>query len=121
MRTYYVLTEDFSSFSSPKRLFDFSDKDESEMATIDVIIRKIGKNYYAVIKDERWPEDGVPTGKSIRLAKSSCLTGSYALINPKHPVTTPSTYFEAPILMPKPDGKGWMIFFRKISIRVCTF
>ena len=55
MRTYYVLTEDFSSFSSPKRLFDFSDKDESEMATIDVIIRKIGKNYYAVIKDERWP------------------------------------------------------------------
>ena len=63
MRTYYVLTEDFSSFSSPKRLFDFPSKADSEMATIDVIIRKIGKNYYAVIKDERWPEDGISDGE----------------------------------------------------------
>ena len=51
-----------------------------------------------------------PTGKSIRLAKSSYLTGPYSLVNPKHPVTTPYTYFEAPILMPKPGNKGWMIF-----------
>lgn len=38
------------------------------------------------------------------------MTGPYSLVNPKHPVTTPYTYFEAPILMPKPGNKGWMIF-----------
>ena len=111
MRTFYILTKDFEYFTTPERLFDFQNEADREMATIDAIIRKINGSYYAVIKDERWPEDGVPTGKTVRISHSRNLTGPYT--DPGQPVTTPYTYYEAPILMPKPDNDGWMIFSEK--------
>ena len=111
MRTFYILTKDFEHFTTPERLFDFQTEADREMATIDAIIRKINGTYYAVIKDERWPEDGVPTGKTVRISHSPNLTGPYT--DPGQPVTTPYTYYEAPILMPQPDNNGWMIFSEK--------
>lgn len=119
MRTFYILTEDFKHFTEPKRLFDFPNEADQEMATIDAIIRKIDGTYYAIIKDERWPEDGVPTGKSVRISQSKNLTGPYSI--PGKSVTTPYTYFEAPILMPKPDNDGWMIFSEKYPYEYVRF
>ena len=55
-RTFYILTSDFKTFTEPQRLFNFTGSDE-DMATIDVIIRKVGDEYCALMKDERWPED----------------------------------------------------------------
>ena len=53
----------------------------------------------------------MPTGKTVRISHSRNLTGPYT--DPGQPVTTPYTYYEAPILMPKPDNDGWMIFSEK--------
>lgn len=104
MRTFYSLTPDFEEFTKPKRLFDF-DGDDASMATIDVIIRKSGSAYYALIKDERWPQDS-PTGKTIRIATAGNLTGPYS--KPGPPITPP--WFEAPSIVPTHNNKGWYIF-----------
>lgn len=107
MRTFYVLTKDFEHFTRPERLFDFKGETVREMATIDAIIRKIDGTYYAVIKDERWPEDA-PSGKTVLIARSGKLTGPYS--DPDIQVTPPGVFFEAPVLMPNLDGTGWMVF-----------
>ncbi len=104
MRTFYILSSDFEKFSHSGRLFDFEDDDE-EMATIDVIIRKVGDIYYAIIKDERWPED-CNTGKTIRVSTSENLTGPYC--NPGPPITP--KWFEAPTLVSKSDNSGWYLY-----------
>lgn len=59
-RTLYVLSKDLKTFSDhPTRLFDWN------MGTIDVFIRKIGNQYYAVLKDETYPTLYWVTGKTI--------------------------------------------------------
>ena len=103
-RTFYILTEDFETFTPADRLFDFTG-DDADMATIDTIIEKEGDTYYAIIKDERWP-DKCPTGKTIRIASSSSLTGPYA--NPGPPVTP--AWREAPSIVRSPDGQGWYLY-----------
>ncbi|MGL4293338.1 MAG: glycoside hydrolase family 43 protein [Bacteroidales bacterium] len=119
MRTFYILTSDFKNFTQPKRLFDFKSEADKNMATIDVIIRKIDGEYYALIKDERWPEDGAPTGKTVRLSKSKNLTGPYC--EPGEPLTTPLTFFEAPTLVKKNNSKGWMIFVERYPYEYVCF
>ena len=103
-RTFYILTEDFETFTPADRLFDFTG-DDADMATIDTIIEKEGDTYYAIIKDERWP-DKCPTGKTIRIASSSSLTGPYT--NPGPPVTP--SWREAPSIVRSPDGQGWYLY-----------
>lgn len=103
-RTFYILTEDFETFTPADRLFDFTG-DDADMATIDTIIEKEGDTYYAIIKDERWP-DKCPTGKTIRIASSSSLTGPYT--NPGPPVTP--SWREAPTIVRSPDGQGWYLY-----------
>lgn len=85
-------------------MFNFTGSDE-DMATIDVIIRKVGDEYCALIKDERWPEDAPEVAKTIRMAKSKTLTGPYT--NPGAPITSLSVWHEAPILVPTVDGEGF--------------
>ena len=104
MRTFYILTSDWENFTAPQRLFDF-DGEDATMATIDVILNKEGGKYYALIKDERWPET-VSTGKTIRVASSDCLTGPYS--NPSASIT--DSWEEAPVAVRKVDGKGWYLF-----------
>lgn len=106
-RTFYILTSDFKSFTNPKRLFNFTGSDE-DMATIDVIIRKIGDDYCAIMKDERWPEDAPGVAKTIRMAKSKSLTGPYT--NPGVAMTPSSVWHEAPIVVPTVDGKGFFLY-----------
>lgn len=103
-RTFYILTEDFETFTPADRLFDFTG-DDADMATIDTIIEKEGDTYYVIIKDERWP-DKCPTGKTIRIASSSSLTGPYT--NPGPPVTP--SWREAPTIVRSPDGQGWYLY-----------
>ncbi len=103
-RTFYILTKDFKTFTEPKKLFNFTD-DDAEMATIDVIILKDGGKYYAIIKDERWPEDS-STPKSIRVATSDNLTGPYS--NPG-PQISPS-WREAPTLVKSMDDRYWYLY-----------
>lgn len=107
MRTCYVLTSNFETFTKADRLFNFTGVDE-DMATIDTIIRKVGDTYYAIIKDERWPEKSA-TAKTIRIATSANLTGPYS--NPG-PSITPEGY-EAPTLVQSMDEKSWYLYAEK--------
>ena len=104
MRTFYMLTSDFQTFTSPARLFHFTGED-AQMATIDATIVEDRGTYYAIIKDERWPRTS-PTGKTIRIAQSKHLTGPYS--NPG-PSVTPA-WREAPTVVPQLKGSGWSIY-----------
>ncbi len=103
-RTLYVLSKDLKTFSAhPTRLFDW------DMGTIDVFIRKIDGNYYAVIKDETYPTLYWTTGKTIRISKSPSLLGPYS-----EPSASISPNFrEAPMLIPSPDGKIWYMYYEQ--------
>lgn len=104
MRTCYVLTPDFETFTKAERLFNFTGSDEN-MATIDAIIRKVDNTYYAIIKDERWPEKSA-TGKTVRVATSPNLTGPYS--NPGPPISP--SWREAPIIVKSMDDKSWFLY-----------
>lgn len=110
MRTFYILTKDFVTFSPAARLFTFTGADE-EMAQIDASIHYSDGKYYAVIKDERWPEHAT-TGKMVRIAQSSSLTGPWS--NPG-PGVTPA-WREAPTLVQSPDGAYWYMFVEDYTV-----
>ena len=103
MRTLYVTSKDLKTFSHPRRLFNF------DLATIDVIIRKEGPKYYAIIKDEKYPDFSWSTGKTIRICSSYNLLGPYS--KPSPPVSP--NFREAPNLIPRPDGKGWYLYYEQ--------
>lgn len=104
-RTLYLLSKDLKTFDGPpRRLFDNWD-----MATIDVIIRKIGGHYYAIIKDERYPTLDWPTGKTIRICKADALLGPYS--KPNTPISP--NFREAATLIPSPDGKIWYLYYEQ--------
>jgi hypothetical protein len=103
-RTLYVLSKDLKTFSDhPTRLFDW------DMGTIDVFIRKIDDNYYAVLKDETYPTLYWTTGKTIRIAKSASLLGPYSEPSP----SISPNFREAPMLIPSPDGKIWYLYYEQ--------
>lgn len=103
MRTLYVTSRDLRNFSDPKRLFDF------DLATIDVILRREGTRYYAFLKDERYPSFDWPTGKTIRIATAPSILGPYG--KPSRPVTP--NFREAPTVIPRPDGRGWYLYYEQ--------
>lgn len=103
-RTFYILTSDFKTFTPAKRLFNFTGSD-ADMATIDTIIEKDGDTYYAIIKDERWPEK-CSTGKTIRIASSKKLTGPYS--NPGAPISP--AWREAPCMIKSPENGKWRLY-----------
>lgn len=107
MRTLYVLTKDFETYTEPQKLFNFTGTDEN-MAIIDAIIRKVNGVYYAILKDERDPAVAPETGKTVRIATSSNLTGPYT--NPGAPVTPNDMMREAPIFIERPNHSGWFIY-----------
>ena len=104
MRTFYVLTSDWQTFTDPKRLFAFTDTD-ANMATIDAIMYKENGTYYCLLKDERWPEH-TSSPKSIRVTTSKNLTGPFS--NPSAPICNP--WQEAPCAVKKIDGSGWLVY-----------
>ncbi|MCM5661804.1 glycoside hydrolase family protein [Galbibacter mesophilus] len=116
MRTFYALSKDLETFSKPARLFDFDTEADREMATIDVIIRKNDDGYFAVIKDERWPDE-CETGKTIRLSYSKNLTGPYS--NPTSPITP--SWFEAPAIVPGTNDAKWYLFAEQYPNRYNLF
>jgi len=100
-RTLYALSKDLKTFSEPpKKLFQW------DMATIDVIIRKVGDTYFAILKDERYPTLDWTTGKTIRVCHSKNLTGPYS--QPSQPISP--NFREAPTLIPSPNGKVWYLY-----------
>jgi hypothetical protein len=103
MRTLYVTSKDLVHFSDPKRLFPF------DMATIDVIVRRAGDRYYAILKDERYPSFDWPTGKTIRISASPGLLGPNE--EPSPPISP--NFREAPTLIPRPDGGGWYLYYEQ--------
>ena len=106
-RTFYILTSDFKNFTEPKFLFNFTGSD-ADMATIDVIIRREGDTYYAIMKDERTQEVAPETGKTIRIAKSKNLTGPYS--NPGPRITPLTPWHEAHTIVPKVNGDGFFLY-----------
>ncbi|WP_353131341.1 glycoside hydrolase family 43 protein [Parapedobacter pyrenivorans] len=103
-RTLYVLSKDLRSFSDhPTKLFDW------DMGTIDVFLRKVGSQYYAVIKDESYPTLYWPTGKTIRISRAPSLTGPYS--EPSAPISP--NFREAPMLIPSPDDQAWYLYYEQ--------
>lgn len=103
-RTLYVLSKDLKTFSEhPTRLFDW------DMGTIDVIIREIGGNYYAILKDETYPTLYWTTGKTIRIAKAPSLLGPYSEPGP----SISPNFREAPMLVPSLDNKIWYLYYEQ--------
>ena len=103
-RTLYVTSADLKTFSSPpRRLFDW------DMATIDVILRRVDGRYYAILKDERYPTLEWTTGKTIRIATSDNLLGPYS--KPGPPLSP--NFREAPTLIPSPDGHAWYLYYEQ--------
>lgn len=103
-RTLFVLSDDLKEFKGPpKMLFDWN------IGTIDVIIRKVDSSYYAIIKDETYPTLYWPTGKTIRIARSSFLLGPYSL--PQEPISP--NFREAPSLIPSPTGEVWYLYYEQ--------
>jgi hypothetical protein len=104
MRTFVVTSPDLVSFTPARRLFDW------DFATIDVILRRDGGRWFAIVKDERHPDSGAATGKTIRIAESSGgSTGPWSA--PGVPLTP--NFREAPMLIPRPDGGGWYLYFEQ--------
>ena len=100
MRTFYMLSSDLKTFTTPTRLFSY------DMGTIDVIIRKEGELYFAFLKDECEATATWPTGKSVRVAVAHKLEGPYS-----YPSTSISyNYHEAPTIIPKPDNTGYYMY-----------
>lgn len=103
MRTFFVTSPDLDGLSEPQRLFPY------DMATIDVIVRRVEGKYYAVLKDERYPSFEWPTGKSIRIASSDDPLGPYD--SPSPPIAP--NFREAPTLIPRLDGEGWYLYYEQ--------
>jgi hypothetical protein len=100
MRTLYVLSKDLGQFSEPRRLFGF------DLATIDVLLRREGDRYFAILKDEKYPDETWPTGKTIRISSSENLLGPYSEPGP----SISPNFREAPMVVPRPDGRGWYLY-----------
>ena len=103
-RTLYVLSKDLKNFSThPSLLFNW------DMGTIDVSIRKIDNQYFAILKDETYPTLYWVTGKTIRISKAPSLTGPYS--EPSNPVSP--NFREAPMLIPSPNGRIWYLYYEQ--------
>jgi len=103
-RTLYVTSADLKTFAEPPRkLFAW------DLATIDVIVRREGGRYYAILKDERYPALDWPTGKTIRIGSSPNLLGPYT--EPGPPISP--GFREAPTLIPSPDGTAWYLYYEQ--------
>lgn len=110
MRTFYILTKDFQTFTPAKKLFSFTGSDEN-MAQIDASVHYTGGKYYAVIKDERWPASA-STGKTVRISVSESLTGPWT--NPGGSITP--SWREAPTLVQSPDGAYWYLYVEDYTV-----
>ncbi len=104
MRTFVVTSPDLAAFTPARRLFDW------DFATIDVILRRDAGRWFAIVKDERHPDSGAATGKTIRIAESS--GGPAGPWSAPGPSLTPN-FREAPMLIPRPDGRGWYLYFEQ--------
>ncbi len=105
MRTFYILTRDFESFTTADKLFSFSGSD-ANMAQIDATIHYYGGKYYAVIKDERTKDSSSSYYKRPRIASSTSLTSWTS--NPGGAITP--KYREAPTLVKSPDGNYYYMY-----------
>jgi hypothetical protein len=99
-RTVYMTSTDLETFTAPRRLFSW------DLATIDVIVRREGDRYFALLKDEAMPAFDWPTGKSIRVVSAPSLSGPWSEPGPR---ATPN-FREAPTVFPRPDGLGWYLY-----------
>ncbi len=79
------------------------------MATIDVVIRKQGDTYFALIKDERYPTLDWVTGKTIRISSAASPFGPYS--EPSPPISP--NFREAPTLIPSPNGQAWYLYYEQ--------
>ena len=110
MRTFYILTEDFKSFTKAELLLDDFTGYDKDMAQIDANIHYDAETeyYYCVVKDERWSGDtGVGNNyKAPRICRSKNLTGPYSELSG----ALTANWREAPTLTKSLDGKWWYLY-----------
>ena len=105
MRTFYILTSDFETFTPAQKLFAFTGSD-ANMAQIDATIHYYNNRYYALVKDERTYHSSSSYYKRPRIAVATSLTGPYAnpggALTPKHR--------EGPTMVQSPDKSYWYLY-----------
>jgi beta-xylosidase len=108
MRTFYVLTKDFKTFTKAERLLDFDGPDKT-MAQLDATVHYIDGLFYVLVKDERkydWLSTEVEEDRVPRIARSRSLTGPYTDLSngltPEHR--------GAPVMVRALDGKSFMLY-----------
>ncbi len=110
MRTFYILTEDFNTFTKAELLLDDFTGYDAEMAQIDANIHydEATGYYYCVVKDERWQGDsGVGNNfKAPRICRSKNLTGPYTDLSG----ALTANWREAPTITRSLDGKWWYLY-----------
>ena len=116
MRTFYILTKDFKSFTPAAKLFSFTGSD-ANMAQIDASIHYYSGRYYAVIKDERTKDSSSAYYKRPRIAVSASLTGPWT--NPGGALT--DKYREAPSLVKSPDGAWFYLYVENYGTNPNTY
>lgn len=105
MRTFYILTSDFETFTPARKLFSFTGSD-ANMAQIDASIHYYNGKYYALVKDERTYSSSSSYYKRPRIAVSDALTGPYSnpggALTPKHR--------EGMTMVKSPDNNYWYLY-----------
>lgn len=108
MRTFYILTRDFKTFTKAERLLDFDGPDRT-MAQLDATVHYVDGMYYVLVKDERkydWLSTEVVEDRVPRIARSRKLTGPYTGLSNG---LTPQ-YRNAPIMVRSLDGGRFMLY-----------
>ncbi|MBR5043104.1 MAG: hypothetical protein IKX67_07670 [Bacteroidales bacterium] len=105
MRTFFILTTDFETFTPAQKLFSFTGSD-ANMAQIDATIHYYNGKYYALIKDERTYHSSSNYYKRPRIAVSNSLTGPYA--NPGGALT--DKHREGMTMVQSPDKNYWYLY-----------
>ena len=105
MRTFYILTSDFETFTPAQKLFAFTGSD-ANMAQIDATIHYYNGRYYALIKDERNSSLSSSYYKRPRIAVSNFLNSGYA--NPGGALTP--KYREGMTMVKSPDNSYWYLY-----------
>jgi hypothetical protein len=103
-RTLYLTSADLKTFSpAPRRLFEW------DMATIDVILRKVNAAYLRRHQRRTLPDPRLAHRKTIRICRSNAMFGPYS--QPSPPISP--NFREAPTLIPSPDGAAWYLYYEQ--------
>jgi len=103
MRTFYVRTSDFETFTTAQKLFP-----ADTPGHIDASLHYYGGRYYALYKHELTYDSDKSYYKRPRMRSSSTLTGTYSLVSSSNYLTP--RHREGPTMVKSPDNTKWYLY-----------